>query len=172
MLNLNNCLKFINTCRGDRTFILTFSRGPEADSSKLEKYDLANSGTGTQLGARSCRAVITTLWLEFCLVPPKANYCIVRWLRLLTHSRWLPYQYQCQTHQRCFITFILVPPTPLLLNSARLHRASQNFVVPWKIQTSQKLIISSEAPPRGASNGAWFAYVNYYYIWVMRQGQR
>ena len=75
------------------------------------------------------------------LVPPKANYCIVRWLRLLTHSRWLPYQYQCQTHKRCFITFILIPPTPCLLNSARLHRASQNFVVPWKIHTSQKLII-------------------------------
>ena len=41
---------------------------------------------------------------------------------------------------------LLVPPTSYLLNLSRLHRAFQKFVVPWEINISQKLILSSEAP--------------------------
>jgi hypothetical protein len=34
---------------------------------------------------------------------------------------------------------LAVLKTPLLLNSARLHKVFQTFVVPWKLHTSQKM---------------------------------
>jgi hypothetical protein len=54
------------------------------------------------------------------------------------------------------------------MNSARLQRVFQNFVVPWKIHISQKLILSAEA----ASDGVRFAYVNFYNKWVLQQGEK
>lgn len=38
----------------------------------------------------------------------------------------------------------------------------QNFVIPWKIQISQKLILSAESSQRDPSNGVRLVYVNFY----------
>ena len=55
---------------------------------------------------------------------------------------------------------------PYLMNSARLHKVFQNFVVPWKIHIYKNLILSSDASRRDASNGIRVAYVNFYNMWV------
>ncbi len=57
---------------------------------------------------------------------------------------------------------ISVGCTLYLLNSARLHKVFQNFVVPWKIDIYKNLILSSDASRRGASNGVRVDYVNFY----------
>ena len=43
------------------------------------------------------------------------------------------------------IICILVACMPYLMNSARLHKVFQNFVVPWKIHIYKNLILSSDA---------------------------
>ncbi len=63
------------------------------------------------------------------------------------------------------IFYISVPQSPNLLNSARYHRVFQNFVVPWKIHISQKLILPADASRQDASNGVRVAYVNFYHKW-------
>ena len=68
------------------------------------------------------------------------------------------------------IHYITVAWTPNLMNSARLHKVFQNFVVQWKIHIYKSLILSSDASRRDASNGIWVAYVNFYHKWVLRQG--
>ena len=60
----------------------------------------------------------------------------------------------------------MIACTPYLLNSARLHKVFQNFVVPRKIHLSQNLILSSEASRQDASNGVRVAYVNFYNMWA------
>jgi hypothetical protein len=64
------------------------------------------------------------------------------------------------------------PPVAQLMNSARLHKVFQNFVVPWKIHIYKNLILSSDAPRRDASNGIRVAYVNFYNKWVLRHDKR
>jgi len=68
----------------------------------------------------------------------------------------------------------LLPPasawTPNFMNSARLHKVFQNFVVPWKIHIYINLILSSDASRRDTSNGIRVAYVNFYHKWVLRHG--
>ena len=61
---------------------------------------------------------------------------------------------------------ITVARTPNLMNSARLHKIFQNFVVPWKIHIYKNLILSSDASRQDASNGIRVAYVNFYHKWV------
>ena len=46
----------------------------------------------------------------------------------------------------CHSQPLAVPYTPNLLNSARSHRVFQNFVVPWKLYSYQKLILPADAP--------------------------
>jgi hypothetical protein len=58
------------------------------------------------------------------------------------------------------------------MNSARLHKVFQNFVVPWKIHLYKNLILSSDASRQDASNGIRVAYVNFYHKWVLRHGLR
>ena len=65
-----------------------------------------------------------------------------------------------------------VLPTLNLLNSARAHKVFQNFEGTSKKQISQKLIISAEESRQDVSNGVWFAHVNFYKIWVLRQGEK
>jgi len=64
------------------------------------------------------------------------------------------------------LLFLAVTQTPNLMNSARLHKVFQNFVVPWKIHIYKNLILSSDASRRDASNGIRVAYVNFYNMWV------
>ena len=64
------------------------------------------------------------------------------------------------------LELLSVPQSPNLLNSARYHRVFQNFVVPWKIHISQKLILPADASRQDASNGVRVAYVNFYNMWV------
>jgi hypothetical protein len=68
------------------------------------------------------------------------------------------------------VSNIPVARTPNLMNSARLHKVFQNFVVPWKIHIYKNLILSSDASRRDASNGIRVAYVNFYHKWVLRHG--
>jgi hypothetical protein len=56
-------------------------------------------------------------------------------------------------------TSLAVLQTPNLMNSARLHKVFQNFVVPWKIHIYKNLILSSDASRRDASCGIRVAYV-------------
>ena len=60
--------------------------------------------------------------------------------------------------------------TPHLMNSARLHKVFQNFVVQWKIHININLILSSDASRQDASNGIRVAYVNFYHKLVLRHG--
>ena len=68
------------------------------------------------------------------------------------------------------LKYLSVPQSPNLMNSARLHKVFQNFVVPWKIHIYKNLILSSDASRQDASNGIRVAYVNFYHKWVLRQG--
>jgi len=72
--------------------------------------------------------------------------------------------------QALIIICISVACMPYLMNSARLHKVFQIFVVPWKIDLYKNLILSSDASQRDASNGAREAHVNFYHKWVLRQG--
>ncbi len=65
-----------------------------------------------------------------------------------------------------FFFSIAVLQTPNLMNSARYHRVFQNFVAPWKVHVSQKLILPADASRQNASNGVRVAYVNFYNMWV------
>ncbi len=67
----------------------------------------------------------------------------------------------CHCHHCCH-QCLPVGCTLYLLNSARLHKVFQNFVVPWKIDIYKNLILSSDASQRGALNGVRVAYVNFY----------
>ena len=62
---------------------------------------------------------------------------------------------------------ISVACRPYLMNSARLHKVFQNFVVPWKIHIYKNLILSSDASRQDASNGVRVAYVNFDHKWVL-----
>ena len=59
---------------------------------------------------------------------------------------------------------------PYLLISARSHRVFQNFVVPWKLHISQKLILPAETSHQDMLNGVGVAYVKFYNKWVLQQG--
>jgi hypothetical protein len=65
---------------------------------------------------------------------------------------------------------IFVDFTPLLLNSARYVVLFQNFVVLWKLHLSQNIILPADASHQDASNGMRVVYVNFYNMWVLRQG--
>jgi len=52
------------------------------------------------------------------------------------------------------------------MNSARLHKVFQNFVIPRKIHIYKNLILSSDASRRDASNGVRVAFVNFYNMGV------
>jgi hypothetical protein len=60
--------------------------------------------------------------------------------------------------------------TPLLLNSARYIVLFQNLVVLWKIRMSQNIILPSDISRQDVLNGIRVAYVNFYDMWVLRQG--
>jgi hypothetical protein len=79
---------------------------------------------------------------------------------------WNPYSETRASLSNRVIFTVAVPQSPNLLNSARYHRVFQNFVVPWKIHISQKLILPADASRQDASNGVRVAYVNFYDIWV------
>ena len=72
--------------------------------------------------------------------------------------------------KKLHLDYLSVARTPNLMNSARLHKVFQNFVVPWKIHLYKNLILSSDASRRDASNGIRVAYVIFYHKWVLRQG--
>ena len=65
---------------------------------------------------------------------------------------------------------IPVPQSSNLMNSARLHKDFQNFVVPWKIVLYKNLFISSDTSRQDVSNGVRVAYVNFDNKWVLQQG--
>jgi hypothetical protein len=80
------------------------------------------------------------------------------------------YKFTCVSSYNTNYYSILVDFTPLLLNSARYIVLFQNFLVIWKTHISQYIILPADASRKEASNGIWVAYVNFYDIWVLRQG--
>ena len=93
-----------------------------------------------------CMLCTNAIWLAD-LAPIR---CKTGVSHLLSYLRSL--QKKKHTSQHLIWDTKSVARTPNLMNSARLHKVFQNFVVPWKIHIYKNLILSSDASRRDASN--------------------